>query len=193
MRVYNAGQAEESLKSIEKLGIRDTIHQIMQSFIEGICGRAFIHKKSCAIVVFDFVQCFGPFDGEIYSQFLQIEEAHIIDPPEDWSRDIVANTMVNEEIPRQGFGYTAHLGRKIIGGIGCYTLYHRGIEVEIDTHEEYRRQGVTEILAKHMIKECLERNLDCHWDAMNRASAFLAEKLGFIPLKEYTCLQLNRE
>jgi len=111
---------------------------------------------------------------------------------EEWSSDVVANTMVNNKKDFQGFGFVAGIGTKIIGGIGCYTLYRNGIEIEIDTQAEYRRRGIATLLSLRMLEECGRRNLACHWDAMNIASASLAKKLGFIEKSQYSCTMLSR-
>lgn len=105
---------------------------------------------------------------------------------EEWSKDLVANTL-GQDAP----GFVAFQNERVIGGIGCYTLYNKGIEVEIDTHEDFRRRGVAYNLSLAMIEECRKRNLEMHWDAMNSESASLAKKLGFIPSREYTAIQLN--
>ena len=112
---------------------------------------------------------------------------------EEWSKDIVINTMVNKEIINSGYGFVAYLDKKIVGGIGCYTLYKDGIEIEIDTHIDYRRKGVATELSKQMILECKKRSMKCYWDAMNTESALLAEKLGFKKINNYLCLQLNKK
>jgi len=105
---------------------------------------------------------------------------------EEWSKDLVANTL-GQDAP----GFVAFQNERVIGGIGCYTLYEKGIEVEIDTHPDFRRRGVAYNLSLAMIEECRKRNLEMHWDAMNNESASLAKKLGFIPSREYSAIQLN--
>ena len=119
-----------------------------------------------------------PIDGGIERELMK----------EHWSMDIVCNTMMDTGLG--GFGFAAVLNGKILGGIGCYTRYADGIEVEIDTHEDFRRKGVATALAKRMIKECRNRGVECHWDAMNKESAALARKLGFQKTKEYLCVRL---
>lgn len=105
-----------------------------------------------------------------------------------WSQDLVANTMIPDD--RGGFGFVARLDGTIIGGVGCYAVYADGVEVEIDTHADYRRRGVARALGRRMVRECAARSLACHWDAMNAASAALAGELGFVPLRRYDCYLL---
>ncbi len=234
-------------------------HQISQSFIDGIYGKAYIGDSGSAVIVGDFVELAGAFDQKIYNKIAEIQEAHLYDPPkswlteiqkryngkleaytrmafhpmtaenaakagssiqeetslvlegqpvaikpiddslvsalysEEWSMDLVANTMLHNENDLQGFGFAATIGNKIIGGIGCYTFYRKGIEIQVDTREGYRRQGIATRVARRMLTECGRRNLECHWDAMNAESTRLAEKLGFVKMKEYPCIMMSHE
>ena len=110
---------------------------------------------------------------------------------ERWSADLVANTVSIEDRFPRAFGFIARLDGKIVGGVGCYTVYASGIEVEIDTREGYRRRGIATELAKRMLVECKKRSLECHWDAMNAESAALARKIGFLPDRTYWCYELS--
>jgi hypothetical protein len=110
---------------------------------------------------------------------------------ESWSADLVANTISMEATFPRAFGLIARLGDRIIGGVGCYTLYASGIEVQIDTRDGYRRRGVATELAKRMLVECRNRSLECHWDAMNAESAALARKVGFEWDRTFWCYELR--
>lgn len=87
MQTYTAKESKKYLSVIGDL-ISPSHHQISQSFLDGIFGYAYINNQSSAIVVFDFVECFGPFDKEIYKQLLLIDESHLVDPPSDWKKEI---------------------------------------------------------------------------------------------------------
>ena len=78
----------------------------------------------------------------------------------------------------------------IISGASSYSRYQNGIEIEIDTRKEYRRNGFACICAAKLILECLKRNLYPSWDAHNKASAALAEKLGYHYSHAYTALEI---
>ncbi|MBN1648144.1 MAG: GNAT family N-acetyltransferase [Spirochaetales bacterium] len=258
MRVFSIKEAAAYTEYMQNAGLPGIRHQISHSFSDGMYGQALVNGTSSAVVVFDFVECSGPFDEQIYSRILEIKEAHLLDPPDDWkqeirrcftgkyreytrtaffplppdsqtdckpangddylpvdggqvvtraidrglvqrcmqeqwSSDAVKNTMLPECEGPKGFGFAACLGKKIVGAIGCYTLYTDGVEIEIDTHADFRRKGIAFRLAKTMRAECANRNLVCHWDAMNPESAALARKLGFRAAGEYTCLELTRD
>ena len=74
---------------------------------------------------------------------------------------------------------------KIVCGASSYTVYNKGIEIEIDTKKEYRRKGLALVCASKLILECLDRGIYPSWDAANRGSVALAEKLGYHFEKEY--------
>ena len=66
-----------------------------------------------------------------------------------------------------------------------------GIEIEIDTREDYRRQGLASVCGARLILECLDRGLYPSWDAQNRWSVSLAEKLGYHFSHEYTAYEIQ--
>ena len=66
-----------------------------------------------------------------------------------------------------------------MGGASSYTSYREGIEIQIDTKEEYRRRGLAYASGAKLILECLDRGLYPSWDAENWGSVKLAEKLGY--------------
>lgn len=109
---------------------------------------------------------------------------------ESWSADLVGNTISITATCPSAFGLIARLDDRIIGGVGCYTVYASGVEVQIDTRDGYRRRGVATELAKRMLVECKNRSLECHWDAMNAESAALARKVGFEWDRTYWCYEL---
>lgn len=110
---------------------------------------------------------------------------------ESWSADLVANTLsIDAKFPG-AFGFIARLNDHVIGGVGCYTVYATGVEVQIDTRDGYRRRGVATELAKRMLVECKKRSLECHWDAMNEESVALARKVGFEWDRTYWCYEMS--
>jgi GNAT superfamily N-acetyltransferase len=78
----------------------------------------------------------------------------------------------------------------MVAGASSYTRYQDGIEIEIDTREDYRRKGLAYVCGARLILECLERNLYPSWDAHNRWSVALAEKLGYHFDHEYTAFEI---
>ena len=78
-----------------------------------------------------------------------------------------------------GLGVVVMKDNEPISGAAAYSRYRDGIEVEIDTKEQYRRKGLAYCCGAKLILECLKRGLYPSWDAHNKASVALAEKLGY--------------
>lgn len=109
---------------------------------------------------------------------------------EAWSKDLVSQFSTYEKYRRLGIGVVISKDGLIISSASSYSRYQNGIEIEIDTRKEYRRNGFACICAAKLILECLKRNLYPSWDAHNKASAALAEKLGYHYSHAYTALEI---
>ncbi|MDO5415682.1 MAG: GNAT family N-acetyltransferase [Lachnospiraceae bacterium] len=97
----------------------------------------------------------------------------------EWSRDLVSQFPEYESYQRFGLGVAVLKNGELVSGASSYSSYHGGIEVEIDTKEEYRRQGLACACGAGLILECRRRNWYPSWDAHNLWSKALAEKLGY--------------
>lgn len=98
---------------------------------------------------------------------------------ENWSRDLVAQFKDAEMFGRLGIGMVILHNGRLIAGASSYSRYKDGIEIEIDTKPEFRRRGLAYACGAGLILECLSRGLYPSWDAHNRESVALAEKLGY--------------
>lgn len=78
-----------------------------------------------------------------------------------------------------------------VSGASSYSVYNGGIEIQIDTRTDYRRQGLAAAAAAGLILECLDRDLYPSWDAANLWSVALAEKLGYQFDHEYDAYHVN--
>ena len=104
---------------------------------------------------------------------------------EEWSKDLCASFQDFLAFERCGLGVAAIHKGKLAAGAASYTVYDGGIEIEIDTKEEYRRRGLAQACGAKLILECLDRGLYPSWDAHDRRSLSLAEKLGYHLDHEY--------
>lgn len=102
-----------------------------------------------------------------------------------WSEDLCSNYESADDFARNGLGFVVVKGEEIVSGASSFTYYHGGIEIEIDTREDERRRGLALACAARLILECLDRGLYPSWDAHNRGSLALAEKLGYHFDREY--------
>lgn len=108
-------------------------------------------------------------DAELYEKALA----------EPWSRDLVSQYPDYETYARLGLGFVILGDERIVSGASSYGTYRQGIEVEIDTHKDYRRRGLALCAGAALILECLDRGLYPSWDAHNVGSVALSEKLGY--------------
>ncbi|MFC3932990.1 GNAT family N-acetyltransferase [Streptococcus dentapri] len=110
-----------------------------------------------------------PIDRNLYEQCLQPE----------WSQDLVANYKDIEEFLRLGLGYVIVCENQIVSGASSYSTYKDGIEIEVDTHSDFRQKGLAKAVAAQLILECLKQNRYPSWDAHTKDSLDLAKKLGY--------------
>ena len=110
---------------------------------------------------------------------------------QEWSRDFVSLFADYDAYQRAGLGVVALKEGEPVSGASSYSSYRGGIEIEIDTQNEYRRQGLATACGARLILECLERGLYPSWDAQNLWSVALAEKLGYHFDHEYTAYEVS--
>lgn len=107
-----------------------------------------------------------------------------------WSRDFVGNYESYEQYWKIGLGVVVVKNGVPVAGASSYSSYHGGIEIEIDTKEEFRRQGLAFASGAALILACLERGWYPSWDAQNLWSVALAEKLGYHFDHEYPVYEI---
>ncbi len=108
-----------------------------------------------------------------------------------WCQDWVKNFPSYELYAQYGLGTVILKDNEPIAGASAYSGYREGIEIEIITKEEYRRQGLASVCGANIILECLKRNLYPSWDAQNPWSAALARKLGYTYDCEYPAYEIT--
>lgn len=108
-----------------------------------------------------------------------------------WCCDWVAQYDSYELYRKHGLGVVILRGDEIVAGASSYSGYLSGIEIEIDTREDYRRRGLAYVSGAKLILECLKRGWYPSWDAQNQWSASLAQKLGYHFSHEYTAYELT--
>lgn len=109
---------------------------------------------------------------------------------ESWSADLVSQFSNYEKYHELGIGVVICHENVIVSGASSYSRYQEGIEIEIDTKKEYRRKGLAYMCGAKLILECLKRDLYPSWDAQNKSSVALAEKLGYHYSHTYTAIEI---
>lgn len=108
-----------------------------------------------------------------------------------WSRDLISLYADFDTYERLGLGVVALKNGEPVSGASSYSRYQDGIEIQIDTKEAYRRQGLATACGAKLILACLDRGLYPSWDAQNLWSVGLAEKLGYSFDHEYTAYEIR--
>lgn len=110
-----------------------------------------------------------PMDGALYTQAMK----------EDWSRDLCALFEDGLDYEARGIGVAVLCGGELVAGASSYAVYRDGIEIEIDTRPDQRGKGLATACGARLILDCLDRGLYPSWDAHDKRSAHLAQKLGY--------------
>jgi len=119
-------------------------------------------------------------------KIVEIDECiYIAVQKEEWSKDLCSQFSSYSEYKKLGLGFVIMHNADIVCGASSYTVYDKGIEIEIDTKEEFRRKGLALACASKLILECLNRGIYPSWDAANKESVALSEKLGYHFDNEY--------
>lgn len=85
-----------------------------------------------------------------------------------------------------GLGVAILKDGAVIAGASSYLSFPNGIEVQIDTHPDFQRRGLAYVAGAQLILDALARGWYPSWDAQNKASLALAEKLGYRFAGSYT-------
>lgn len=110
---------------------------------------------------------------------------------EEWSQDLVANYDDYQHYAQLGLGVAVLYQGKVVAGASSYSTYENGIEIEIDTHPDYRQKGLAKSIAAQLILTCLDKGLYPSWDAHTKISLDLAEKLGYVYSHEYIAYEMD--
>ncbi len=108
-----------------------------------------------------------------------------------WCKDWVANYPDYALYKEHGLGAVLLKDNEPVSGASSYSGYMDGIEIEIDTKEEYRRKGLAYICGAKLILECLKLGWYPSWDAAHKGSLALAQKLGYHFDHEYVAYEIG--
>lgn len=108
-------------------------------------------------------------------------------------KDLCSQFDSARDYQRRGLGFCILHKGEVVCGASSYSIFNKGIEIEIDTEESHRRKGLATACASKLILECLKRDIYPSWDAANKNSVGLAEKLGYRMVNEYITYAINLE
>ena len=107
-----------------------------------------------------------------------------------WANDLISQYKDYNNYKEFGLGVAVLKDGELVAGASSYSTYDKGIEVEIDTREDHRRKGLAYASGAKLILECLEKGLYPSWDAQNKWSVALAQKLGYHFSHEYVAYEV---
>ena len=107
-----------------------------------------------------------------------------------WANDLISQYKDYNTYKALGLGVVVLKDGELVAGASSYSTYNEGIEIEIDTREDHRRKGLAYACGAKLILECLKRGLYPSWDAQNKSSVALAEKLGYHFSHEYIAYEI---
>lgn len=107
-----------------------------------------------------------------------------------WANDLISQYKDYDTYKALGLGVVILKDGELVAGASSYSTYNEGIEIEIDTREDHRRKGLAYACGAKLILECLRRGLYPSWDAQNKWSVALAEKLGYHFSHEYIAYEI---
>ncbi len=118
-----------------------------------------------------------PIDREMYFTLME----------EEWPRDLCGNFADGADFLARGLGFVVTQGGGLpLAGAASYAVCDGAIEIEIDTRPDFRRQGLASACGARLILECMARGIYPGWDAHDKRSLALAEKLGYELDRPYT-------
>jgi len=183
-------EAEILVSGIKEVETRLPLLVIPQNREWGILVEKVYGEKAEKIIRYAIKKEPDIFDKEKLEDFVKvlpqdfelrpIEEAiYEVIQREEWCQDLCSQFSTYQEYKEHGLGFVILHEGKIVSGASSYTVYSKGIEIEIDTHEAYRQKGLATVCAAQLILTCLDKGLYPSWDAANKESICLAEKLGY--------------
>jgi len=110
---------------------------------------------------------------------------------ESWSKDLVALFTNYAQYAEHGRGFCVLKDGNIVSGASSYYYYEKGIEVEVDTHPDYRAQGLATACCAQLIQSCMQQGIFPSWDAHTTTSLHLALNLGYHFDYAYTVYEIN--
>ncbi len=118
-----------------------------------------------------------------------ISDRSILGLPQDFTE----NFGSDEEFIERGVGFWILHNGVVVSGATSLSIYNGGIEVDIETLEEYRGKGLATIVTAQLLIYSIEHNIYPCWEAANLTSLRLALKLGYLADKEIDCYWIWRE
>lgn len=93
----------------------------------------------------------------------------------------------NENFLKNSFGFCILHENDVVSACQALAITEDICEIDVFTKDGFRGKGLAYFIGLAFIEHCLKQGLEPYWETVraNRSSCRLAEKLGFIEIKEY--------
>lgn len=165
-------------------------HLVAATFPSGV---TMYHREAFQAEQFDVDKLRG-FRQALPSEFelRQVRLEEVKQFAADLDPALVYNFRSHEEFITRGVGLgILHQGR-FVSGASSAAVGGGRLEIEIQTHREFRRRGLARAVAAALVLYCLEHGLEPCWDAANEPSSALARRLGFHSSGKYEAYRLKQ-
>lgn len=88
-------------------------------------------------------------------------------------------------------GYVVIKDGEIVGGASTAIRLPKSIDIEVDIDKKHRKKGLASAVCAKLILDCLDQGIKPTWDAANKVSVHLAEKLGYTFNYKYPCYLIS--
>lgn len=99
--------------------------------------------------------------------------------------------LIQRNLGSFGYGFALLKGNEIVSVATAADICDDIVEVQINTHHQFRQQGAATVTAAAFINQCLINGYSLEWDATDEISSSLAKKLGFVSCGKYEVVNLK--
>lgn len=90
----------------------------------------------------------------------------------------------------RGCGFCITRGNEICAAAAAFLRSGDRIQIQVNTKNNYRRQGMATKVSARLLRYCLENGINADWDAANINSRDLARKLGYADCRTYDVISI---
>lgn len=97
-----------------------------------------------------------------------------------------------ENFDSHGSGFVILEENEIKAIASTFCNYNNHVEIQVDTLEGNRTKGLATKVTMFLLNDCIKKGFTPHWDAANKISESLGEKVGFLEPKKYFWLYTHK-
>ncbi|GAA0764683.1 hypothetical protein GCM10008908_00150 [Clostridium subterminale] len=91
----------------------------------------------------------------------------------------------------RGIGFCVKYNNRIISAVTSMAASEKMINIEIETHSEFKNKNLGTAVSAKLLLYCLENDIEAQWLSANDISEKLALKLGYIKAEFYKTFLIN--